>query len=202
MLARISSIFLLLSIALVTACGSTPPKPNVDFDGDHDFTADTKIAFYAMSGGVTGNNPTQLTDFQKDRIDSALARALETKGFTIVESAKDADLLISWHLNTQEKQDIRTSSTPNYGMSVGYSRYNRYAMYSCYSCFDTDVRVTEYTQGTFIVDMIDPEPNRSVWRSVTQSKLKGDSLKDQAAIDRAAMLVLGGFPPGVVPTAN
>jgi len=202
MLRRLTSSLILISAALLTACSSAPPKPNVDFDSDHNFTLDKKIAFYALSGGVTGNNPTQLTDFQKDRIDTALARALETKGFQVVDSAKDADLLISWHLNTQEKQDIRTTSSPNYGMSVGYSRYNRYAMYSCYSCFDTDVRVTEYTQGTFIVDMIDPEPNRSVWRSVTQSKLKGESLKDQAAIDRAAMVVLGGFPPGAVSTAN
>ena len=80
-------------------------------------------------------------------------------------------------------------------MGVGYSRYNRYAMYNCYNCMSsTDVKVTDYTQGTFIVDMVDPVKNRSVWRSVTQSKMKGEMVKDQTTIDSAARLVLADFP--------
>lgn len=187
---------------LLAACATPPPTPTVDFDVDHDFSGDIKIGFYALSGGVTGSNPMELTDFQKDRINEALRSALDGKGYTLVDSTRDADLLVSWHLNTVEKQDVRTTSSPNYSMGVGYSRYNRYAMYNCYNCMNsTDVRVTDYTQGTFIVDMVDPVKNRSVWRSVTQSKMKGEMLKDQATIDSAARLVLKDFPPGAVKTA-
>lgn len=187
---------------LLAACATPPPTPSVDFDVDHDFSGDIKIGFYALSGGVTGSNPMELTDFQKDRINEALRSALDGKGYTLVDSTRDADLLVSWHLNTVEKQDVRTTSSPNYSMGVGYSRYNRYAMYNCYNCMNsTDVRVTDYTQGTFIVDMVDPVKNRSVWRSVTQSKMKGEMLKDQATIDSAARLVLKDFPPGAVKTA-
>lgn len=195
-----------LAVALLTllaACATPPPKPSVDYDVEHAFTDDLKIGFYALSGSVTGDNPMQLTDFQKDRINEALGKALQGKGFTLVDTAREADLLVSWHLNTVEKQDVRTTTSPSYGMSVGYSRYNRYAMYNCYSCLNqTDVRVTDYTQGTFIVDMIDPVKNRSVWRSVTQSKMKGEMLKDEATIASAARLVLADFPPGAVKTAN
>ena len=184
-----------LLLALLTACASAPPKPSVDFDVEHDFAQDKNIGFYALSGGVTGSNPMQMTDFQKDRIKEALGNALGGKGYNLVDSAKDADLLISWHLNTVEKQDVRATSSPNYSMGVGYSRYNRYAMYNCYNCMSsTDVKVTDYTQGTFIVDMVDPVKNRSVWRSVTQSKMKGEMVKDQTTIDSAARLVLADFP--------
>ena len=62
----------------------------------------------------------------------------------------------------------------------------------------TDVRVSEYTQGTFIIDMIDLDENASVWRSVTQSKLKDETIRDQAALDSAATRVLAGFPPGAM----
>ena len=187
-----------IAFALI-ACTSAPPKPAVDYDAAEDFSEVKTIGFYALSGSISGDNPMQLTDFQKDRINEGLGRALETKGFTLVDSAKDADLLISWHLNTIEKQDIRTTSSPNYSMGVGYSRYNRYAMYNCYNCMNnTEVRVSEYTQGTFIIDMISPEKKRSVWRSVTQSKLKGENLKDQASIDAAAARVLADFPPGAI----
>ena len=50
-------------------------------------------------------------------------------------------------------------------------------------------------RDTFIIDMIDPDENASVWRSVTQSKLKDATIRDQAALDSAAMRVLAGFPP-------
>ncbi|GIR72479.1 MAG: hypothetical protein CM15mP74_37300 [Halieaceae bacterium] len=58
-----------------------------------------------MSDEVTGNNPTELTDFQRDRIDAALQDALEAKGFVFVDKTADADLLLSWHLNLMEKTD-------------------------------------------------------------------------------------------------
>jgi hypothetical protein len=197
----------LTTTVILAACGSAPPKPSVDYAADFNFGGVTKIGLYALSGKTSGDNPMGLTDFQKDRISDALSRALQGRGFEIVDNAADAQLLLSWHLNAVEKQDIRTTTTPGYGMGVGmgvgYSRYNRYAMYSCYSCFDnTEVRVSDYTQGTFIVDMIDPVQNKSVWRSVTQSKLKGEALKDQATIDNGARIVLQGFPPGSAPTAD
>ena len=75
-------------------------------------------------------------------------------------------------------------------------------MYNCYNCMNqTDVRVSEYTQGTFIIDMIDPDENASVWRSVTQSKPKDATIRDQAALDSAAMRELAGFPHGAMPAS-
>ena len=184
-----------LILLAVAACATKPPEPVVDFAPDYDFGQSKTIGFYALSGEVTGNNPTELTDFQRDRIDAALKAALEAKGFTFVDRTADADLLLSWHLNLMDKTDVKTYNSPSYGASMGYSRYNRYAMYSCYNCMNqTDVRVSEYTQGTFIIDMIDPDENASIWRSVTQSKLKEETIRDQAALDSAAVRVLAAFP--------
>ena len=186
----------LVALTLIS-CATKPPEPVVDFAPDYNFSQPKTIGFYAMSGEVTGNNPTELTDFQRDRIDAALRSALEARGFVFVDKTADADLLLSWHLNLMDKTDVKTYNNPTYGASVGYSRYNRYAMYNCYNCMNqTDVRVTEYTQGTFIIDMVDPVENASVWRSVTQSKLKEETIRDQAALDSAAVRVLAGFPPG------
>ena len=154
-----------------------------------------------MSGEAPANNPTELTDFQRDRIDSALRPALEAKGFEFFTKTADADLLLGWYLNFMEKADVKTYNNLSYGAPMGYSRYNRYAMYSCFNCMNqTDVRGTEYTHGTLIIDMIDPAENASVWRSVTQSKLKEETIRDQTALDTPAMRVLPGFPPGVSQT--
>ena len=172
-------------IATLAAGATKPPEPVADFAPDYDFSQPKTIAFYALSGSVTGNNPSELTDFQRDRIDSALRGSLEAKGLVFVENTSDADLLLSWHLNLMEKTDVKSYNNPSYGASMGYSRYNRYSMYNCYNCMgQTDVRVTEYTQGTFILDMIDPEEKASVWRSVTQSKLKEETIRDGDALSQ------------------
>ena len=57
------------------------------------------------------------------------------------------------------------------------------------------------TQGTFIIDMVDPDENASAWRSVTQSKLNDATIRDQAALDSAAMRELAGFPHGAMPAS-
>ena len=101
--------------ALTLAARATkPPEPAVDFAPDYNFSQPKTIGFYAMSGEVTGNNPTELTDFQRDRIDDALRGALEAKGFVLVDRTADADLLLSWHLNLMEKTDVKTYNNPSY----------------------------------------------------------------------------------------
>ncbi len=185
--------------ALLTACATTP-TPVVDYKQDYDFSGKHKIFFYDQDGKVSGDNPLLLSDMQIDRIDRALANTLEKKGFEVVQDEAQADLWISWHLATQNKTDVNTYQTPAMGVGYGYGGYNRYSMYSCWNCTNTEVQVRNYTEGTFIVDMIDPALKKSVWRSVTQTKLKGDQGEDQARYNAAADLVLGGFPP-LTPTA-
>jgi hypothetical protein len=188
----------LVMVGLLAACSSGPPKPNVDYKQDYSFTAVKKIGMYRQSGQVSGDNPLQLSDIQRERIDNALAYALGNKGFQMVDDPSQADLLMSWHLVTQHKTDVRTWETPNYGMTYGrYGRYNRYSMYNCWNCAPTrtEVSVQNYTQGTFIVDMIDPGMNKSVWRGVTQSRLKGQQSEDQGKYNEAATAIFATFPP-------
>jgi len=190
---------------LLAACASGPPKPTVDYKADYDFSAVKKIAFYRNSGEVLGDNPMQLSDIQRDRIDEALSYALTNRGFQMVTDASSADLLLSWTLDTQNKTDVRTYQTPTMGMGMGmgrgyggyYGGYNRYSAYNCWNCSPTrtEVSVQNYTQGTFIVDLIDPELKKSVWRGVTQSRLRGQHSEDQGKYNAAATAIFVAFPP-------
>ena len=191
-----TALGMLLGTLLLAACASAP-TPDIDYKQDYDFGKVRKIGFYDESGQVFGDNPLQLSDFQRERIDDALALELQKRGFDIVSDPAEADMLLSWHLGTQHKTDVRTYETPSYGASYGrYGGYNRYSMYNCWNCSNTEVRVSNYTEGTFIIDMIDPKMGKSVWRSVTQSKLKGKKDEDEPGeINEAAARVLGAFPP-------
>lgn len=189
-----------IAILLVAACSSSPPKPEVDYDHQYDFSQVRTIGFYKNSGQVSGDNPLQLSDMQRNRIDDAIRVAVENKGFTFLADASKADMLLTWHLATQHKTDVRSYSSASYGGYGGYGGYrggyNRYSMYNCWSCspVHTDVRVTDYTEGTLIVDIIDPKMKQSVWRAVTQSKLKGEKMEHERTAEAAA-LIFESFPP-------
>ncbi len=187
-----------ITLALIAACATSPPAPEVDFKPGYDFGAVRKIAFYNESGIVTGNHPLPISDMERDRIDSALEQALRARGFEVLDrkDAGQAQLLISWTLITNDKTDVRTYATPAMGMGYGrFGGYNRYSMYNCWGCTQTEVSVKNYTEGTFIVDMIDPKLKRSVWRGSIQSRLKGQLQNDQDKYNAAADNIFASFPP-------
>lgn len=168
-------------VLLVAGCASGPPPAVTDFDRGYDFSKVKKIAIQPFNRA----NPATVvvSDMQVERIDEAVARELANRGYEIVDSNEEADLLLAWHLVTQERMDVRS--------------FNTTTRYSCWSC-GSDISVRQYTQGTFIVDMIDPVSLRSVWRSTMQSRMRSEPDPQRADENRraAAQVVFAKFPPG------
>ena len=191
----------LLGLFTLAACSSSPPKPEVDFSRDFDFQQAKTVAFYKNSGQVSGDNPLQMSDMERNRVDDAVRVAVDNRGLTFLADANEADLLLTWHLVTQYKTDVRSTQTASMGGYGGYGRgyggYNRYSGYNCWNCSptQTSVSVSNYTEGTFIVDLIDPASGQSVWRAVTQSKLKGQKEYKEERYNEAAALIFADFPP-------
>jgi hypothetical protein len=175
-------------LALLAACSSTPTFDAVtDHDAQYDFSKVSKLAMqpYDRLDPAT----VQVSDMQVARIEQALIDELQRKGFTVVEDQAEADVFVSWHLVTQEKTDVRS--------------YNSMSYYNCWRCGPTvsDVSVRQYTQGTLIVDLIDPVRNQSVWRSVIQSRLNPEPDPSQSEVNRseAAKAIFSQFPPNAAP---
>ncbi len=188
-----------LLAGLLVACTSTPNTPDVDYKQDYDFAKIKTVAFQKSSGSTSGNSAVAfMSDMEINRINDAIADAMAAKGYTIIQDTAKADALVSWHLAAQDKTDVRTYNTTGMGGVGGYGGYggyNRYSRYNCWNCGGTQVSVKNYTEGTFIVDIIDPSLDQSVWRAIIQSKLKEKMVRDQASINAAATRVLAAFPP-------
>ena len=168
---------------LLIACESTPTA-TTDYDRHYDFSGVRKIAIQPVNRA----NPATviISDMQIDRINQAITQELERKGFEVVDENQDADMFLSWHLVTQERTDVRSYNT------VGY--------YNCWNCAGIgagNISVRQYTQGTFIVDMIDPVKLRSVWRSIFESRLRDQPDPERTEQNRraAAQAIFAGFPP-------
>lgn len=169
-------------LTMVAAC-STPLEATMDFDDQFDFSKVQKIAIQPVDR--TNLSMIRISDMQVDRIDEALAAELQRKGFQVVADNAQADMFLTWHLVTEERTDVRT--------------YNSMSYYNCWRCGPnvSDVSVRQYTQGTFIVDMIDPVRNQSVWRSIIESRLQSNPNPESAPERRreAAAAIFAEFPP-------
>ena len=176
----LAALFLVL---LLEAC-TTPLTATSDFDTSYDFSGVRKISIQPINR--TPASVAILSDMEIARIHEALHYELERRGFEVVQDYTKADMLLVWHLVTQDRTDVRS--------------FNSFANYNCWSCGSrggSDIRVRQYTHGTFIIDMIDPERMQSVWRSVFESRMHSETEPEREAEFRrsAAVVVLENFPP-------
>ncbi len=174
----------LFTLTLLSAC-ATPLVATMDFDDQFDFSPVRKLAILPVDR--TSLSTIAVSDMQIARVDEALANELRRKGFEVVGDTAAADAYITWHLVTEERTDVRT--------------YNSMSYYNCWRCGPnvSDVSVRQYTQGTFIVDLIDPLRNRSVWRSVIESRMQSNpdpgSAESAQRRAEAAQAIFAEFPP-------
>ena len=175
---------------LLAACSSTPTA-DMDFDPWFDFSGVQKIAILPINR--TAASQAVLSDMQIGRVNASLTAELERRGFKVVQNNADADMLLAWHLVTQERTDIRTfNSTRRYrGWHGGPRGWGSTGT-------STNVTVRQYTQGTFIVDMIDPGQMQAVWRSIFESRMRdhSDVARATEARETAVAAALADFPPG------
>jgi hypothetical protein len=177
------SIGLLLT-AILAGCASAPTA-TLDYDPTFDFAGVQRIAILPVNRNVSP--VTALSDMQVARMNQSLSDELLRRGYTITDEFETADMLLTWHLVTQEVTDIRTYNT----MSARYSR--------CWNCprgTSQNVHVRQFTQGTLIVDLIDPARQASVWRSIFESRLRNQSAEQATESRRvAAEAIFADFPP-------
>jgi hypothetical protein len=160
------------------------PETRVDYKKGYDFDHIEKIAIAPC--GYSGFRPALLNEEQSERVNIALTRALEERGMQVVDSLDSADAVIDWHVVTEERSTVRS--------------YNAQSYYQCWRCGPaiSDRSVSTYTMGTFIVDIVDPELSKSVWRGVIKGRLTGvtESALQQDQVDAAAAEIFSRFPPG------
>ena len=134
---------LFLSLFMV---GCSTLDVNVDYDEGFNFAA--VKSFQVVHNVREGENT-----LVNDRITAAIESELEKKGY--VKTTHNADLVFVYHYNAKDKVDIRT----DYQM-VGYGGFGYGgAMIAHTSAYN-------YTEGTIIIDALNPKTKKIVWRSV------------------------------------
>lgn len=126
---------------------------------------------------------------------SAVDREMQGRGY---KRSDEPDLLINFYVNSQEK--IRTSQTPTMGGYYGY----RGGYYRAYGGYETTV--TQYTEGTLNIDMVDRKTRTLAWEGVAVGRVTDKVRQNlQAAVNSAVGEIMGKFDhfaPGYVPATT
>jgi hypothetical protein len=155
--AKSGAIFLLL---LVFALGGCASGGNIlaDYDKAADFGSYKTYNFYEGAGpDHDGYN-----SFFSQYMVNAITIEMEKRGYT---KSDNPDLLVNFNANLQDKTKVTT--TPSMAPMGGYYGYRGgfYDPWGGYG-YGTDTHVSQYTEGTFNIDLVDAKREQLVWEAV------------------------------------
>jgi hypothetical protein len=102
---------------------------------------------------------------------AAITIEMEKRGYT---KSDDPDLLVNFNAMLQDKTKV--TSTPAPTMGGGYYGYRGgyygggYGGWGGYG-YATETRVSQYTEGTFNIDLVDARKHQLVWEAVGVGKV-------------------------------
>ena len=186
---RKASSFLLISIGtiLLTACASGP-KIETDYDHAVDFSQYKTFGFFSPMS-IEGENYSTLFG---QTFRESIGREMRARGY--IES-DNPDLGVNVSARLQEKTKVTQTVDPM--MHGGYYGYRRgyYDPWGGYG-YGTTTNVSQYTEGTINVDLVDMEQDRLVWEGVGIGRVKSNrsNADTRVAIDEGVTTMFEGYP--------
>ena len=171
------TLAVLAGILALTLAGCSTLTVRSDWDEQADFSAFRSYKVVPIQSPIS-----QLVE---KRIMDAVRIHLNERGF--VEDETSPNVLVAIHINVEDKVDVQTY---NYGYP--YRGYG-YGMYP-YWHGGTDVSVSQYQQGTLIIDFVDASDNELFWRG-WGSKIIEDSSGAAHKIQEVVDKILKQYPP-------
>lgn len=171
-----------LSVLWLSACASGP-RVTTDFDQSFAFAGVRTLAFEPFSS--EGDN-LLLSDMQKKRLRQVMSAILQQRGYEVVDREASPDALLNWHLVTRERTAVRTYSPTVRPLYCWY----------CGPWMNTQVDMSDYTEGTHILDLINPAKKEGVWRAVVSVPLSLHANPERAdrQLHAIATALLSEFP--------
>ena len=175
---------LLLPVMAVFLAGCASQNATWDYNPDYSLTG-LKTYAWLDNKEVREKNGYEANSLTDERVHSAANDILKTKGLHLSEQVDGVDVLINYVISVKTRREDQQVTT-----SLGFGR-NSWGV-----GFSNDHYVNEYEEGRLIIDFIDPETKKVLWRGVSKSRLQ-ENLTPQdrtAKINTAVSHVLAGFP--------
>ncbi len=185
-------LFILLCL-LVTAC-STSPGVNTNEVSDVDFSKFDSYAY--LPSGDTAEYQTIL----EQKVVNEVNLQMEARGYELDTEEPDLLVLVKTMFDEEERLERDPMYTSyNYytpglrgGTALGPVYYRNYPSVPRVTAMGGAVREVEYTEGTFVVDVIDRSNNSLIWRGWSETPVDETNL-DESIRDYIAN-IFGEYP--------
>ena len=185
---KFSRMVLLAAATVVLA--SCASKPTIESDYDHtvDFTQFKTYNFFSPMGI---ENPSY-SSLWGSVFRQAIGQEMDSRGYTLSDNP---DLMINVSGRLQDKTKVTTTSDPY--MGGGYYGYRRghYGAWGGYG-YGTSTHVSNYTEGTINVDMVDRAMKRMVWEGVAMGRVNESNTSEERrqVINSAIQEMFAAYP--------
>ncbi len=188
MISKISRYAMLAGAAILLAACASGPKIESDYDHTIDFSQYKTYGFFSPMGIENPN----YSSIYGSIFRAAITREMENRGYTLSDNP---DLMINVSGRLQDKTKVTTTSDPY--MSGGYYGYRRgaYGAWGGYG-YGTTTHVSNYTEGTINVDMVDRALKRMVWEGVAVGRVNEKKTNDETRenIHAGITEMFAGYP--------
>ena len=182
---RLSRQFLAVAALLVLAACAGSPTVRTNVAPGTDFTTYKTFGFV----GTLGTDRAGYRSIVSQQLIIDTQRELEARGF--VRSDAAPQLLVNFSANLVDALQVSPAPPPVY--LGGYYGY-RGGLYSTWPMYGGNT-VTQYTQGTLNIDIVDAGHKQLVWEGVVTDSVTQQDLDNlPAALNKAVIAAFAKFP--------
>lgn len=179
-------LVLLVAGLLLAACASKPSIKS-DYDPTVDFSKFKTFNFYKPMGIENPNYSSLMGQMFRQSI----TQQMEQRGYTLSDNP---DLLMNVSAQMEDKTRVTTYNDPMYGGYYGYRRgfYDPWMGYG----YGSTTQVSQYTEGTVNIDMVDAKAKRMVWEGIAVGRVTGDKSNEEVrtAITSGVAEMFSNYP--------
>lgn len=178
-------------LLLLSGCSSL--QVSSDYDGSVDFASLHTYDWLPVPAIKSGGPAIQYDNLLAQRVRSSVDVQLSARGFH--HQTERPDVLVTYHVALDQKVSVTyLNELHGYGpgSGMGYRRNMRYHGYPSREAF-----VTEYQQGTLIIDIVRASDKKLIWRGTASDEVYPDSTTEakEKRIREAVEKILALFPP-------
>lgn len=176
-------LFSLCIMLLTTACAPIGPTVRSNSNSSIELSQFKTFGFFEQLD-TDYRYESLISQFLKE----ATITEMTNRGFVLTED--NPDLLINFHRNIEDKQDVIQSPAlghRGYYTDRGRVYYNDWIGYETY--------IYDYEEGTVSIDIVDRQQNKMVWEGVAIGRLTEENMKNlQNTLQKTVSEIFAQFP--------
>jgi len=171
-----------IAVLVLSSCRSV--RVVTDYDKVAPFETYKTFGFHKE-----GVDRAEISDLDKRRILRAIEKALVEKGFT---KSDTPDLLVNFFTKEQQRINVQSTNIGGFGYGWGYGWG-----FGPSPFFGAQYTVSNSTQGTLYIDLIDAKQKELIWQGIGRGNLTTSVKYKDERINSFVNSILCSYPPEI-----